>query len=127
LALKKALNDKLPPLNSEIIKKYIEYDTNQLCSEKIVDILTDISPTETKLTPTTNRLHGHLLANKRRFIKRLKGISPKSKYHSSFQNVRFPTLSENQLQEKINKFAQIINSPSNIRIKQVSPHIFLVQ
>ncbi len=127
LTLDQALKEKLPPLNSEIIKKYIEYDINELCSEKIVNTLASIIPAETKPATSTNKLHGTLLANKRRFIKRLKGISPKSKYHGSFQKVRFPTLNENILQEKINKFAQIIGSPSNIKIKQVSPHIFLVQ
>ena len=74
-----------------------------------------------------NKIHGLMLANKRRIIKRTKSLIPNSKYHRSFQEVRFPSLNEQELQKKISKFAQIINSPSDIKIKQVSPHIFLVQ
>lgn len=125
--LQQCLSNNLSSIDSNLIKKYIEFDQKQLCSSKIVDTLKHIIE-ENPLGNTKNRtLHGIVLANKRRLIKRLKSLSSKSKYNSSFQQVRFPTLNEQELQHKINKFAQIINSPSAISIKQVSPHIFLVQ
>ena len=121
------LNKNLPPIDSDAIKKYIEFDKNQLCSTKIVDELTRIIHSEQSAKPMKSTTCGFLLANKRRLVKRIKGLSSKSKYHQSFQQVRFPTLNEYELQQKINRFAQIINSASDITIKQVSPHIFRVQ
>lgn len=127
LTLERSLSGNLPDIDSNLIQKYIEFDQDQLCSTKIVDTLKSIMQTSHIKANFNENIHGSLLANKRRFIKRLKGLSAKSKYSASFQQVRFPTLDEQELQLKINRFAQILDSPVNVTIKQISPHIFLVQ
>lgn len=121
------LNHGSHTVNSTIIKKYIEFDDDQLCSIKITNKLEEIFAGNHPDISWDTRITGTLLANKRRLIKRIKGLSPKSKYHRCFQSVRFPTLDEDVLQRKVDKFAQIINCHDSIKIKQVSPHIFLVQ
>ncbi len=116
-----------PKIDNEVIEHYITFDEHTMCCSHMVSAIEKIIAQAHFKPSRTSQLHGHFLADKRKFVKRAKGMSPKSKYHSAFQQVRFPTLSEKELQEKIDKFAQIINSPKPVTIKQVSPHIFLVQ
>ena len=116
-----------PAIDSSILKKYIEFENEKLCCEKIIDIISNISKQKLNQNSYAQHMHGKLLATKRKLTKRIKGISPSSKYHYSYQEVRFPTLDQAKLQAKIDRFAQIINTPSPVTIKQVSPHIFLVQ
>jgi len=125
--LEKKLAGTLSDIDSNIIQKYIEFDNDQLCSTKIVNALISIINNNPIKPNNREKIYGSVLANKRRLIKRLKGLSDKSKYSPAFQQVRFPTLDESELQHKINKFAQILDSPANVSIKQISPHIFLVQ
>ena len=121
------LNGTPPRLNSSILKKYIEFEPEKLCCEKIIDVIEQIQKTNNLENSIIENIHGRLLATKRRLIKRIKAISPNSKYHHSYQQVRFPTLHQEQLQAKVDRFAQIINTDNPVTIKQISPHIFLVQ
>ncbi len=116
-----------PSLDSSILKKYIEFDPDKLCCSNIIEVIEDILKSENPENTLTNNMHGQLLATKRRIVKRLKSLSPNSKYHSSYQQVRFPTLDTQILQAKVDRFAQIINTDIPVVIKQQSPHIFLVQ
>jgi len=125
--LRNYLNDAAPALNSTVLKKYIEFDTDKLSCTNIIGVVEQILNGTIKENTLTEQIHGNLLATKRRLIKRVKGMSPNSKYHHSYQQVRFPTLDEQQLQAKVDRFAQIINTGSPVVIKQISPHIFLVQ
>ncbi len=121
------LNESAPSLDSSVLKKYIEFDNNKLSCINIIDVIEKISHESTTGNSFAKRSHGWLLASKRKLIKRIKSISPNSKYNHSYQEVRFPTLKQVELQAKVDKFAQIINTQSPVTIKQVSPHIFLVQ
>ncbi len=121
------LNDTVPALDSNVLKKYIEFDTDKLSCTNIIGVIEQILNGSIKENTLINKIHGNLLATKRRLIKRVKAMSANSKYHHSYQQVRFPTLNEQQLQAKVDRFAQIINTDSSVVIKQVSPHIFLVQ
>lgn len=121
------LQGSSPDINSDAINHFIKFEENTLCCSNMVSILKNIIAQEQLKPSITLQLHGKILADKRKFIKRIKGLSAKSKYHQNFQQQRFPCLEVDNLQKKINKFAQIIGSPEPIRIKQVSPHIFLVQ
>lgn len=125
--LDKYLNDIPPTLDSSILNKYIEFDKDKLSCSSIIDIIKQILNTPKSENSLADKMHGKLLASKRRTIKRIKGIFKSSKYHHSFQQVRFPTLEQKELQTKIDRFAQIINTDKPVEIKQVSPHIFLVQ
>jgi surface carbohydrate biosynthesis protein len=121
------LNDTPPTLDSSVLKKYIEFDTDKLSCSNIIEVIEKILSTPPPENSFTDNMHGKLLATKRRLIKRIKGMSANSKYHHSYQQVRFPTLNQQQLQSKVDRFAQIINTDNPVVIKQISPHIFLVQ
>lgn len=121
------LDGTAPTLNSSVLKKYIEFDANTLCCSKIIDVIKQALNSSSDKNSLIDNMHGKLLATKRKIIKRIKGISPSSKYHHSYQQVRFPTLEQQQLQTKVDRFAQIIDTDNPVEIKQISPHIFLVQ
>lgn len=114
-------------INADIIKDYINLNEDKLCSTNIVEKLKDISLHLDTSNSYRNKAHGWLLANKRRFIKRVKSQLHGSKYHKSFQEVRFPSLQHETLQNKAEIFAKIIEMNRTPSIKQVSPHIFLVE
>lgn len=116
----------LPATSHKPLDPFVVTSQDKLCSELIINIIKKIDPEE--YSPAfIRRSHGSYLANKRRAVKRIKGLFSHSKYHSSFQNVRFPTQSEDQLSTKIEKLSEILGIQQKIRIRQVSPHIFLVQ
>lgn len=121
------LNLDLPPLDSSALHDYVDFHQDTLCCSKIVDCLRQIDSPKQAQRLDENRTHGWILANKRRLIKRIKSLSSASKYHRSFQQVRFPTLNEAILRDKINAFAKALDMDTPPTIKQVSPHIFLVQ
>ena len=116
-----------PALDSSVLNKYIEFDTDKLCCSNIIEVIEQILNTAAPKNSLIDNMYGKLLATKRRMIKRIKGLSASSKYHHSYQQVRFPTLSQQELQAKVDRFAQIINTDNPVAIKQISPHIFLVQ
>ena len=120
-------NGNAPALDLSLLQDYIEFDQDNLCCSKIIDIIKELDDSPEKNMQHLNRSHGWLLANKRRLIKRIKSNFPSSKYHRSFQEVRFPTLDEDNLRHKINIFSKILRMETTPSIKQVSSHIFLVQ
>ena len=113
-------------IDASILHHYLQFDEDQLCSKKIVDFIKDIVAQD-KHGNYPEFVHGWLLANKRGLIKKIKGLSKKSKYHQSFQEIRFPTLDAELLNSRANRFAELIGCAPDIQLKQVSPHIFLVQ
>ncbi|MFK8026576.1 MAG: surface carbohydrate biosynthesis protein [Gammaproteobacteria bacterium] len=116
-----------PTIDSSVLDKYIEYDADNLCCTNIVNTLLNVKNNDTHNSTSIQKLHGSLLATKRKWTKRIKGLSPNSKYNKAYQNVRFPELNEKDLQAKIDRFSSVLNTRSSIKIKQVSAHIFLVQ
>ena len=114
------------PFNSSALLDYVDFHQETLCCSKIVDVLQQVNFAENN-QQQRNRPHGWLLANKRRLIKRVKSNFPRSKYHQSFQEVRFPTLNQADLSKKVSAFAEALKMDSTPSIKQVSRHIFLVQ
>ena len=125
--INRILNGDPPKLNNTLLEEYIDFDQATLCSSKIVSIIAQQINASDHDTSAIQKAHGWLLANKRRIIKRIKGKFPSSKYHKSFQEVRFPSLNEHVLDEKIESFTKILGMTKAPNIKQVSPHIFLVQ
>jgi surface carbohydrate biosynthesis protein len=121
------LNNTVPSLDSDVLKKYIEFESDKLCCTSIIEVIEKILTTPIPKNSLIENTHGRLLATKRRLIKRVKSLSTTSKYHHSYQQVRFPTLNQAQLQAKVDRFAQIINTDNPVTIKQISAHIFLVQ
>ena len=113
-------------IDDSILHHYLQFDEQRLCSTKIVDFIENIA-IQGKSVNYPEYIHGWLLANKRGLIKKIKGLSKKSKYHQSFQEVRFPTLDAELLNRQANQFAELIGYETKIQLKQVSPHIFLVQ
>ena len=120
-------NGNAPLLDSSILKNYIEFDQDDLCCNRIINVIKELKDDSEKSKHYLQRPHGWLLANKRRLIKRVKGQFPSSKYHKSFQEVRFPRLDEELLHHKIKTFSSMLGMKTTPAIKQVSPHIFLVQ
>ncbi len=125
--LQRYMQGNPPALTSTLINEYIEFSKDTLCATNIVQRLEAIRNDYSTKPRTREQAVGWFLANKRRLIKRIKSQSPRSKYHRSFQEVRFPTLSEESLREKVSKFANIVHLKNPPAIKQVSSHIFLVQ
>lgn len=121
------LKGTAPSIVSTTLKKYIEYDAKKLSCTNIIEVIEQILKTPAPKNSFAENMHGKLLASKRRLIKRIKELSAHSKYHQSYQQVRFPTLNQDQLQAKVDRFARIINTDNPVSIKQISPHIFLVQ
>ena len=120
-------NSNAPTLDFSLLKDYIDFDQGNLSCDKIINVIKKLNNSSENETQYSHRFHGWLLANKRRLIKRVKGKFASSKYHQSFQEVRFPTLEANELRRKIDIFSNILGMKTAPSIKQVSPHIFLVQ
>lgn len=117
----------LSQINGEIINDYINLNENKLCSLNIVEKLVNIS-SQPGIDSSYHKLaYGLILATRRRFIKRIKSRVPGSKYHPSFQEVRFPSLDYKTLQNKSEIFASIIGMDKTPDIKQISPQIFLIE
>ncbi len=116
-----------PALTSTALKDYVDFHQDTLCCTKIIEILQKINSDAKNNKQRHNPIHGWLLANKRRLVKRVKSCSPHSKYNKSFQEARFPTLDASELTYKINAFSKVLGIDSPPIIKPISPHIFLVQ
>lgn len=114
-------------LSSKILLDYVDFHQDTLCCSKIINVLQQINAEASHSKQRYHLLHGWLLANKRRLIKRVKSTSPRSKYNKSFQEARFPTLDESDLIYKINAFSKALGLEAPPTIKPISPHIFLVQ
>ena len=126
-AIHKKLAGESLAINSGELDQFIEFDQHKYCSSKIIDVLKVVNTESTTNTHYFDRLSGWMLANKRRIVKRIKSRSPQSKYHKSFQEARFPTLSVNELTQKVHTISEILQLDSPPDLKQVYPHIFLVQ
>lgn len=127
IMLDRYLKGTAPALDSSVLNRYIEFQEDKLSCTNIIDVIEQILKTAIPENTLIDNIHGKILATKRRATKRIKSLSAKSKYHQSYQQVRFPTLDQQQLQAKVDRFAQIINTTKPVTIKQISPHIFLVQ
>ena len=116
-----------PALTSTALADYVDFHQDRLCCSKIIEVLRKINSEAGNKTQQYKPIHGWLLANKRRLIKRVKSTSPRSKYNKSFQEARFPTMDESEITRKINAFSKVLGIDTPPTIKTVSPHIFLVQ
>jgi surface carbohydrate biosynthesis protein len=126
-AITDADHGDLTQINTNIINDYINLNENKLCSTNIIEKLQVISSQINNRHSYQDKAQGWLLANKRKLIKRTKSYLHGSKYHKSFQEVRFPSLQQKTLQNKAEIFANIVGMSRTPDIKQVSPHIFLVE
>ena len=122
-----AQSGRLPVMDVEPITNSITFAEDTLCCQKIVSILSNIRNNQSQKPAWTEILAGLYLARKRMYSKRMQGLLAFSKYHKSFQEVRFPTLGQADLQVKIEKFLDLLNLPKDIAVKQVYPHIFQIQ
>ena len=110
---------------SSVLNKYITYSDNHLCCDNIIHVISNLEgPQESGLL---TRLQGQIIANKRRFTKRVKGLNKNSKYNQSFQELRFPNLDIATLNKKILLFSKIIGIESPPIIESVSNHIFRIR
>ena len=118
---------RLPVIDVRQITDRIAFEEDTLCCQKIVSIIGKIRNNQTRRPAPADTLAGAYLARKRMYSKRIQGLFAFSKYHKSFQEVRFPTLSEARLQVKIEKFSDLLNIRKGITVRQVYPHIFQIQ
>jgi surface carbohydrate biosynthesis protein len=113
---------------NDLVNYYLEARQGPLACERIVDTLEDIMANRSQLPkpPLHDRLAGRYRANWRRLVKWAKSHQPDSKYRPEFQRHRYPGLTLQELNERINKIQQVLGDTSAIKAEQISTYIFRI-
>ena len=131
--LKKILSGELGPAGGEDRKQLIEYylaaHDGPLASERIVDVLEDIVGGQPEL-PKPN-IGGHIsgwsLWAVRTLIKRYKDSRPNSHNRPEFQRHRYPKVSLEDMQNRVNRFKRVLNLRENLKVEPVFDEFFQIR
>jgi len=118
-----------PPDSNErqtIIKHYLESQSGPLACEKIVDVLATFADSQSNHSGTSllQRLQCRFIAGSYHLYKRLKPMLPGSHNRPEFQRHRYPGISLEELQKKIDCIQQILGDTTRLKVEQLSKVLF---
>jgi hypothetical protein len=110
------------------IDRYLSAQDGALACERIVDVLEKMmeGPSESPKPDLLDRLEGGSVANGRRLVKWLLSYLPNSHNRPEFQRHRFPGISLDALNEKIERIQQILGKKNKLKVEQLSDMLFRI-
>jgi surface carbohydrate biosynthesis protein len=130
--LKKILNGEMGPADGDdrkqLIEHYLAAHDGPLASERMVDVIEGMVKSRTELPKTGagRRAFGWSLWAVRTMIKRYKDSRPGSHNRPEFQRHRYPEVSLEDMQNRVNRFQQVLKISENIKVKPVLGKFFLI-
>lgn len=111
-----------------LIDRYMIALDGSLACERIVDVLRKMMHGRSELPKPAlpNQLLGWSAANGRRLVKWLLAHLPNSHNRPEFQRHRFPGISLDTLNEKINQIRQILQDSAELKVEQLSEVLFRI-
>ena len=123
--LKKILKGELGPADGSDRKKLIEHylaaQEGSLACERMIDVLDDIVKDRRDLQKpgVGARITGWSLWAVRTMIKRYKDSRPRSHNRPEFQSHRYPEVSIEDVQERVDRFKRVLNFSEHFKVKLV--------
>jgi surface carbohydrate biosynthesis protein len=110
------------------IERYLSAQNGSLACERIVDVLEKMMAGRSELPKPAfhDRVEGWSVANGRRLVKWLLSYLPNSHNRPEFQRHRFPGISLDALNEKIERIQQILGKNNKLRVEQLSDVLFRI-
>ena len=110
------------------IRRYLSAQDGALACERIVDVLEKMMEGRSEFPKTAfyNRMEGWSVANGRRLVKWLLSYLPNSHNRPEFQRHRFPGISLDALNEKIERIQQILGDTATLKVEKLSDVIFRI-
>ena len=111
-----------------VIDHYLAALDGPLACERIVDVLEKMAQARSdgSMTGLLDRLEGSLIANGRRLVKWALGHLPNSHNRPEFQRHRFPGITLEVLNEKINRIQKILGQDKTLQVDQLSDVLFRI-
>ncbi|UCD77131.1 MAG: hypothetical protein JSW26_17080 [Desulfobacterales bacterium] len=112
-----------------IVKSYLASRDGSLACEKIVDVLASVVAARNHTTRLSfwDRLQRRLIADGYHLYKRLKPKLPGSHNRPEFQRHRYPGISIDSIQSKIERIQGIINDNTKLNVTQLSEVLFQIK
>jgi len=110
------------------IDRYLSAQDGALACERIVDVLEKMveGRSGSPQPDVLDRLEGWSVANGRRLVKWLLSYLPNSHNRPEFQRHRFPGISLDALNEKIERIQQILGKNNKLKVEQLSDVLFRI-
>lgn len=110
------------------IDHYLSAQDGALACERIVDVLEKMveGRSDSPQPDVMDRLEGWSVANGRRLVKWLSSYLPNSHNRPEFQRHRFPGISLDALNEKIERIQQILGENNKLKVEQLSDVLFRI-
>jgi hypothetical protein len=112
----------------DLIEPFLAARSGPLACQRIVDHLEIISKDAGPLQVPVpkERLSGWFLANKRRVKKAIKARTPGSKFNLKFQRLRYPTLTLEQMQERVSRLQELLGDTRGVKTTRIADHVFKI-
>jgi hypothetical protein len=111
-----------------LVKKYLSSQTGPLACEKMVDVLTSMVNDRENEDPPSLWLgvQRRLIADAYHSYKRLKPKLPGSHNRPEFQKHRYPGITPEALNQKINRIQKILKDTTRLKVEQLSDVLFRI-
>jgi surface carbohydrate biosynthesis protein len=132
VTLKKILRGELGPADGDdrkqLIERYLAAHDGPLASERMLDAIEDIVDGRAELPKAGvgGRISGWSLWAVRTMIKRYKDSRPSSHNRPEFQQHRYPEVSLEDMQERVNRFKTVLNFSEDFKIEPVLGKFFRI-
>jgi hypothetical protein len=130
--LKKILNGELGPADGDDRKKVIEHylaaQDGPLACERMVEVLDKLFQDHGQVSKPAmgSRISGWSLFALRTMIKRYKDSRPGSHNRPEFQRHRYPEISLSDMQERVDRFQQLLGSNSKLKVERFLNQFFRI-
>jgi hypothetical protein len=114
--------------NKNIIKQYIAAQDGPMACERIIDVLEKKIQDQSELSKPAlyNHLSGWYLTNWRCFVKWFKFLQKNTRAPSEFHRHRYPGISLQEFHARLQRFQQILDDNTKIKVEQIYDQIFRV-
>ena len=111
-----------------MIDRYLTAQNGALASERIVDVLEKMmnGGSESAKPDLLDRFEGWSVANGRRLVKGLLSYLPNSHNRPEFQKHRYPGISLEVLNQKIERLQNILKDTTRLNVEQISDVLFRI-
>lgn len=112
-----------------VLDHHLAVQNGRLASDQIVDILKTSSDLSAKFTTPawTTYMNGWMKAKRRMMQKRINSYIPGSKNSLTYEKHRFPEISEDEVNRRIGRFAEMLGRFEGVRARKVSDGIFKIE
>jgi surface carbohydrate biosynthesis protein len=112
----------------DLFKRYMAAQDGPLACERIVDVLERITDNVVVRQKPNNfkQVIGLLLANGRRFVKRIKTYLPGRHAPPEFHRHRYPGISLDELTLRISRFRRILGDTIPVKAEQIHDQVFRI-